>query len=128
MSALFSSPEYGLPLKAQTGNDKKFAKIADPRFPTPLSLWLIGLGVTHIHSRPHHPTDQAPIERQHRTQGDWAWNDRAFQDAAQIQAALDADRLRYNQDYPSQAAHCHGAAPFTVFPTATPTGGRITPD
>jgi len=35
--------------------------------PSQLTLWLIGLGVEHRFSRPNTPTDQAQIERTHRT-------------------------------------------------------------
>jgi hypothetical protein len=120
--------EWGLPLEVQTDNDEEFASITDPSFPTLLSLWLIGLGVAHIHSRPHRPIDQAQIERNHRTQGDFVWKDQAFEQLALLQTALDEDRRRYNQAYPSQAAHCQGAPPLQVFPTAQATGRPYHPD
>jgi hypothetical protein len=120
--------DWGMPLEVQTDNDQEFASITDPSFPTLLSLWLIGLGVSHIHSRPHRPTDQPQIERNHRTQGDFVWKDQAFEQLALLQAALDEDRRRYNETYPSQAAHCHGAPPLTVFPTAQTTGRPYHPD
>lgn len=113
---------WGLPEEVQTDPDGEFVNITDPTFPSPFTLWLVGLGITHALSRPHRPTDQPQVERQHRSQGDFVWKDQTFDQMVPFQQALDQQCQRYNQAYPSQAAHCRGTPPLTVFPTANTTG------
>lgn len=120
--------EMGMPLEIQTDNDPEYHIAMESPFPTYFSLWLIGLGIIHILSRPHRPTDQAHIERHHRTQGDFAWEDQTFEQLEQLQQALDHHRQTYNAYYPSQSAHCHGRPPLSAFPTASTTGRPYHPD
>ena len=114
--------QWGMPLEVQTDNDAEFVNPTDPTFPSLFTLWLVGLGITHITSRPHRPTDQPQVERNHRTQGDFVWKDQSFAQVEQLQQALDAQCHLYNTQYPSQAAHCHGSPPLSIFPTAIFTG------
>ena len=114
--------QWGMPLEVQTDNDAEFVNPTDPTFPSPFTLWLLGLGITHITSRPHRPTDQPQVERNHRTQGDFVWKDQSFAQVEQLQLALDQECLLYNTQYPSQAAHCQGLPPLALFPTAIFTG------
>ena len=123
-----SFSDWGLPDEIQTDNDAEFANSTDPSFPTKFTLWLIGLRIRHIHSRPHRPTDQPQVERNHRTQGDFVWKDQTFDQLEAFQQALDYHRQVYNEQYPSQAAHCHGQPPLLVFPTACSTGRPYHPD
>jgi transposase InsO family protein len=109
---------WGLPLEIQTDNEGCYVNITDPSFPSLFSLWLAGLGIRHLTSRPAHPTDQAEIERNHRTLGDLAWKDAAWEQIPVLQQALDESRQRYNEEYPSQAGDCHGQAPLTAYPQA----------
>lgn len=120
--------KWGMPLEVQTDNDGEFVNPTDPTFPSPFTLWLAGLGVRHVLSRPHRPTDQAQVERNHRSQGDFVWKDQIFEWVEQLQQALDQQCDRYNQEYPSQAAHCHGSPPLSVFSTALTTGRPYHPD
>ncbi len=114
--------QWGLPDELQTDNDGEFVSLHESSFPSPFTLWLVGLGVIHVLSRPHRPTDQAQVERNHRTQGDFVWKDHAFEQIDQLQQALDDHCQLYNHLYPSHAAHCHGAPPLSAFPTARSTG------
>jgi len=120
--------QWGMPLEVQTDNDGEFANPHDLTFPSPFTLWLEGLGVRHVLSRPHRPTDQAQIERHHRSQGDFVWKDQTFARVEQLQQALEQQCDLYNLAYPSQAAHCHGSPPLSVFPTARTTGRPYHPD
>jgi hypothetical protein len=120
--------QWGLPEEVQTDHDGVFVNLQDPSFPSLFTLWLVGLGITHVLSRPHRPTDQAQIERAHRTQGDFVWKDQTFEHLIQLQQALDDHCQLYNQAYPSLAAHCHGKPPLLVFPSAFSTGRPYHPD
>ena len=120
--------QWGLPLEVQTDNDGVFVNLVDPSFPSLFTLWLVGLGITHVLSRRKRPTDQAKVERNHRTQGDFAWKDQSFEQVELFQLALDHHRRVYNEEYPSQAEHCHGHPPLSVFPTAHSTGRPYHPD
>lgn len=114
--------KWGLPYEVQTDNDGEFVNTEDSTFPSTFTLWLVGLGVRHVLSRPHRPTDQAQIERNHRSQGDFVWKDQTFAQIETLQQALDQQCDLYNQEYPSQSAHCHGFPPLSVFPMARTTG------
>jgi transposase InsO family protein len=120
--------EWGLPEEVQTDHDSVFVNSTDPGFPTLFTLWLIGLEVAHVLSRPHRPTDQARVERNHRTQGDFVWKDQSFEQLSAFQTALDHHRQVFNEQYPSQATHCHGHPPLVVFPTAHFSGRSYHPD
>jgi transposase-like protein len=120
--------QWGLPLEVQTDNDGVFVNLVDPSFPSLFTLWLVGLGITHVLSRRKRPTDQAKVERNHRTQGDFVWKDQSFGQVERFQQALDYHRQVYNEAYPSQAEHCHGHSPLSVFPTARSTGRLYHPD
>jgi hypothetical protein len=113
---------WGLPVEIQTDHDGIFILPEEAHFPSLFTLWLVGLGITHVTGRPYRPTDQGAIERNHRTLGDFAWKDHAFEQVTDLQKALDEHRPRYNQDYPSHAAHCHGPPPLVAFPQAHTTG------
>lgn len=113
---------WGLPLEVQTDHDGIFVVPKDAQFPSMFTLWLVGLGVQHVTSRPYRPTDQAAIERNHRTLADFSWKDQAFENVNQLQDALDLHRKRYNTEYPSQAAHCAGSPPLMAFPDAHASG------
>lgn len=114
--------QWGLPLSIQTDREVVYVGSADRNFPSPFTLWLIGLGIQHILCRSRRPTDQAQVERNHRTLGDMAWKDQPFDHLDQLQLALDASRQRYNQDFPVEAAHCNGRPPLQVYPWANFSG------
>jgi transposase InsO family protein len=120
--------QWGLPLEVQTDNDDAFAHHTDADFPSLFTLWLVGLSIQHIRSRPHRPTDQAQVERNHRTQGGFVWKDQSFTQLELLQQALDHSRQMYNEQYPSHSAHCHGRSPLSAFPTALFTGRPYHPD
>jgi transposase InsO family protein len=113
---------WGLPREVQTDHDGIFVSPNDPQFPSLFTLWLVGLGVQHVTSRPYRPTDQGAIERNHRTLADFAWKDLTFEQLSQLQQALDHHQHRYNTEYPSEAAHCAGQPPLVAFPHAHASG------
>jgi transposase InsO family protein len=114
--------EWGRPDEVQTDHEVVYTGSPAADFPGVFSLWLLGLGISHVTGRSRRPTDQAEVERTHRTVGDMAWKDEACETIAQLQTLLDQRRCRYNQHYPSHAGHCQGQPPLTVCPSAHSSG------
>ena len=119
--------EWGLPLEIQTDREVVYVGSPGCDFPSLFTLWLVGLGITHIVSRDQRPTDQAHIERNHRTLGDMAWKDEHFDTVEQLQRILDDRRQRYNEELPVQAANCQGCPPLEVHPWARHSGRPFHP-
>ncbi len=114
--------EWGLPLEVQTDHEVVYTGSPAADFPSHFTLWLVGLGLTHITSRDRRPTDQPQVERTHRTLGDMAWKDQHFDSVDHLQTVLDDRRARYNQEFPVRAAHCQGRPPLLVYPWARHSG------
>lgn len=109
--------EWGtLPDSVQTDNAHCLAGVPTDPFPGLLTLWLVGLGIQHRLIRPGHPTDQAHIERSHRTLNDFALDDEALLDMAHLQPALDRERAIHNQAFPCHASDCAGRPPLSAHP------------
>ena len=113
---------WGRPAEVQTDHEVVYTGSPAADFPAPCSLWLLGLGITHVTGRSRRPTDQAEVERTHRTVGDMAWKDEPCATVVELQMLLDRRRQRYNQHYPSHAAHCQGQPPLTSWPAARYSG------
>jgi hypothetical protein len=120
--------EWGLPLEVQTDREDVYVGAPQCFFPSLFTLWLVGLGITHIVRRNKRPTDQSQVERTHRTLGDMVWKDLSLDTLAQLQLALDNGRHRYNTQLPIQAADCQGRPPLTVYPYANHSGRPFHPD
>lgn len=109
--------EWGtLPDIVMTDNELSLAGSPTDPFPSPLTLWLRGLGVVHRCIRPHHPTDQAHVERTHRTLGDWTLDEESLASLGHLQEALDRERRMYNECFPSRAGDCAGRPPLIAHP------------
>ncbi len=76
----------------------------------------MGLGVRHIFIRPHCPTDQAQVERTHRTLSDFALDEESQANLTALQQALDRERVLHNTLFPSRASDCHGRPPLKAHP------------
>ena len=70
---------------------------------TGLSIWLIRLGVTPLHSRPRHPQTLGTLERLHRSMKSELLQGRRFVDFASAQAGLDRWRQHDNHHRPHEA-------------------------
>jgi transposase-like protein len=119
--------EWGLPLEIQTDRETVYVGAPQETFPSLFTLWLVGLGIKHIVSRDRRPTDQAHVERNHRTLGDMAWKDQPPDTVEQLQPVLDDCRQRYNEELPVQAADCAGQPPLIVRPWARHSGRPFHP-
>lgn len=108
---------HTLPDIVQTDNEMTSTRLkAADRLPSLLALWLVGLGIRHHAIRPRRPTDQAHIERNHRTLDGWTWNAEGLQDPAHFQQALDQERHYYNTTFPSRASDCQRQPPIEIHP------------
>lgn len=105
-----------LPDVVQTDNETRLGGHQSDSFPTVLTLWFVGLGIEHRFSRPGHPTDQAHVERQHRTLDGWtdAVDDRATLDS--FNDALQRELDVHNRLLPSRASTCNQQPPLDAFP------------
>ena len=110
--------EWGRPAEIQTDLETVFAGPIQSDFPMPFTLWLRGLGINHRLSRNRRPTDQAHVERNHRTMGDMSWKDQHPKGLVDFQCQLDQTRHRYNWRFPSHAANCQGQPPLVHDPQA----------
>jgi transposase-like protein len=105
-----------LPDSLQTDNEVCLGGQPSDPLPSLLTLWLVGLGVRHQFIRPNTPTDQAQIERTHRTlDGFVGLPDRSL-DLAGLQARLDCEREMHNRWLPSRASDCAGRSPLVAHP------------
>ena len=107
---------HTLPDAVLTDNELGLAGGPHDPFPGRLTLWLVGLGITHRFIRPGCPTDQPHIERNHRTLDDFALDEQALTDLEHLQPALTRERDMHNHRFPSQASDCAGRPPLTAHP------------
>jgi transposase InsO family protein len=105
-----------LPDSIQTDNELCLAGNPSDPMPSRLTLWLNGLGVVHRFSRAGHPTDQAQIERTHRTLDNFAHLLDRPADLASVQMRLDLEREQYNNWFPARASDCDGRPPLLAHP------------
>jgi transposase-like protein len=114
--------QWGRPGEVQTDHEDVFAGAHQADFPSPFTLWLVGLGIRHTFSRRNRPTDQSQVERNHRTIADMSWRDQPPIDLEDLQQQLDQCCSLYNQAFPCQAADCDGLPPLVRFPQAIHSG------
>jgi transposase InsO family protein len=93
---------YGLPETMLMDNGSPWGN--DRTSPwTPLTVWLLRLGVRVIHGRPYHPQTQGKEERFHRTLRAEVLQGRTFADLIDSQHRFDAWRPVYNFERPHEA-------------------------
>jgi hypothetical protein len=107
---------HTLPDQLQTDNEGVFVGKADDPFPSALALWLIGFDIRHILIRPGKPTDNAEVERCHRTVYDYAIAGKPARDIQALQARLDNAVHELNEELPSRAEGCAGQPPVKAHP------------
>jgi hypothetical protein len=107
-----------LPDAIQTDNEVCLAGQPTDPLPSRLTLWLCGLGVVHRFIRPATPTDQAQVERTHRTLDNFTGLLDERLDLATLQQRLDLEREQHNHWFPSRASDCGGRPPLLAHPEA----------
>lgn len=106
-----------LPERLQTDNQTGLATGRQSNdFPTIFTLWLVGLGIQPVFIRAGHPTDNAEVERCHRTLTDYAIIGNQELPQQQLQRVLDLSVHELNFELPSQAHGCHGKPPVEAHP------------
>ena len=93
---------YGLPTRILCDNGSPWGgDIESPH--THLTIWMLRLGVSVCHGRPHHPQTQGKDERFHRTIKAELLGTRTFTDTAHFQPLADRWRDVYNLIRPHEA-------------------------
>ncbi len=93
---------YGLPDRMVMDNGSPWGSDEDHHY-TPLTFWLLRLGVAVSHGRPYHPQTQGKDERFHRTLKAEVLQGRTFVDLTQCQRTFDPWRTLYNLERPHEA-------------------------
>jgi transposase InsO family protein len=115
----------GLPRRILTDNGSPWGTTGPERH-TPLSLWLMDLGIGVVHGRPYHPQTQGKDERFHRSLKAEVLNIHALADLPAAQAAFDAWREIYNTERPHEGIGM--ATPASRYRSSQrPMPGRIDP-
>ncbi len=93
---------YGLPNRLVVDNGSPWGSDAEHPY-TPLTVWLIRLGIGVSHSRPYHPQTLGKEERFHRTLEHDLLSRFQWRDALHLQAAFGPWRHEYNFERPHDA-------------------------
>lgn len=114
---------YGLPRKILQDNGSPWG--GDEHGFTPLTVWMIRLGISPRHSRPYHPQTLGKDERFHRTLKAELLGGPSFTNLAECQRRFETWRQSYNFERPHQAlglktpASCYRDSPRS-FPEQLP--------
>jgi transposase InsO family protein len=98
LSAAFE--RYGLPEAILCDNGGTWGNLSEGTGHTPLSVWLLRLGVRVRHGRPYHPQTQGKEERFHRTLKAELLSRHTWRDLAHCAAEFHRYRHRYNHERP----------------------------
>lgn len=106
-----------LPREIQTdGEPVLVGRTIKDAFPSQFTLWLKGLGIEHIVIRCGRPTDNAEVERWHRTLNEYVIVGNEHLSANELEQALvqSLDELLYER--PSWAKDCAAQPPAVAYP------------
>ncbi len=93
---------YGLPQAMLMDNGSPWGNDSAQPF-TPLTVWLMQLGINVLHSRPYHPQTLGKLERFHRSLKSELLAGTTFTDLDHCQRAFDTWRHFYNLERPHHA-------------------------
>jgi hypothetical protein len=105
-----------LPAEVQTDGETTLSSHRQSDFPTDFTLWLTGLGIEHKIIRPAQPTDNAEVERCHRTINEYAIIGNESQAVVGLQTLLDEAVEELAFELPSRAEGCAGRPPIEAHP------------
>lgn len=110
----------GLPKEIQADHGNLFYENhSKSPFPTNLHLWLLGLGIELKWSRVYRPTDQAKVERCHRTLNSQMKKTTPYNDIKEFNKSLQDRLLMWNQYIPCDTFK---QPPLVAFPEAVHSG------
>jgi transposase InsO family protein len=101
---------YGLPEAILCDNGGVWGRLTSHTGHTPLSVWLLRLGVRVLHGRPYHPQTQGKEERFHRTLNAELLTRHTWRDLAHCATEFPRYRQRYNHERPHDALQGHTPA------------------
>ena len=111
------SAQWGtLPDEVQTDSESTLVSTGQDAFPSIFTLWLVGLGIRHRVIRSGRPTDNAEVERCHRTVHDYAIVGQEKYPLPQLQERLDHAVDELLAELPSRAEGCAGRPPLQAHP------------
>lgn len=107
---------HNLPQEVQTDNETVLMGRPGADFPTDFSLWLKGLGIDHLAIRPGRSTDNAEVERGHRTINEYALVGQEKKPTSQLQLTVRQAARELAFELPSRAKSCNGQTPVMAYP------------
>jgi transposase InsO family protein len=107
---------HTLPEEIQTDNEPTLVTSRVDGFPSLFSLWLAGMGIRHLTIRPGKPTDNAEVERCHRTINEYALVGNEGLSLSSLQRSLAHAVFELNYELSSNAEGCAGMAPIQAHP------------
>jgi transposase InsO family protein len=111
---------YGMPVGILTDNGSPWGSGGEHGH-SPLTVWLLRLGVQVNHGRPYHPQTQGKDERFHRTLKAEVLTNRTFEDIPACQRTFERWRQVYNLERPHEALSlATPASRYTVSPRPFP--------
>jgi transposase InsO family protein len=105
-----------LPETVQTDGEPCLSPSREDSFPSTFTLWLKGLDIEHRLIRPGKPTDNAEVERCHRTVTDYAIVGNEENPLPKLQTLLDQAIFELAYELPSRAEGCAGKPPIQAHP------------
>ena len=105
-----------MPEEVQTDGEPVLIGHPEEVFPSVFTLWLQGLGIDHLVIRPGRPTDNAEVERCHRTINDYAIVGNEKAKIVRLQEILDQAVYELAFELPPQAEGCGGRPPVVAHP------------
>lgn len=105
-----------LPERVQTDGEPCLSPSRQDSFPSSFTLWLKGLGIEHSLIRPGKPTDNAEVERCHRTITEYAIVGNEDNPLPSLQTLVDQAVFELAYELPSRAEGCAGKPPIQAHP------------
>jgi len=106
-----------LPDAVQTDSEPSLVgRVIADAFPSRFTLWLVGLGIDHVVIRPGRPTDNAEVERGHRTLDDYVLTGNRDKTAPQLQTLMEQALVELLYERPSRGKACRGRPPVVAYP------------
>jgi hypothetical protein len=112
--------QWGRPVSLRVDNGYPWGSCGD--LPTPLALWLVGLGIDVIWNPPRRPQDNGVVERSQGLAKNWAEPDRCH-DPAELQRRLEEEDQVQRQAYPHG---CFGSR-LEAYPSLAHSGRPYSP-